>query len=88
MHVKMIEQKGMTFDHEFCYFILLVFFSLFIRWEEKRPGEKNNQSRRQKSCLSARSVKRTSHLLECWDLFQKNYECCGIKESGAAYEVK
>ena len=47
-----IEQKGMTFNQDFCYFILL-FSSLFLGG--KRKWEKNNQSRGQKSCLSARS---------------------------------
>ena len=48
-----IEQKGMSFDHNFCYFILH-FSSLFFLGG-KRKGEKNNQSRGQKSSLSARS---------------------------------
>ena len=48
---RLIEQKGMTFDHDFCYLILLFFFPSFFKREEKRG--KNNQSRGQKSCLSA-----------------------------------
>ena len=39
-HSTKIEQKCMTFDHDFCY--------LF-----SKKGENNNQSRGQKSCLSA-----------------------------------
>ena len=44
----------MTFDHDFWLFILLFFFPLFLGG--KRKGEKNNQSRCQKSCFSARSI--------------------------------
>ena len=47
-----IEQKGMTFDRDFCIhspFLL----PTFLGW--KRKGEKKNQGRGQKSCLSARS---------------------------------
>ena len=43
----------MIVDHEFLLFILLFFFPLLLGG--KRKGEKNNQSRGQKSCLSARS---------------------------------
>ena len=43
----MIEQIGMTFEHDFCYIILL-FSSLFCRREEKSLG--------QKAYLSARSL--------------------------------
>ena len=45
-----IEQKGMTFDHDFCYS-----FSYFLPsiLGGKRKGEENNQSRGQNSCLSA-----------------------------------
>ena len=49
----LIEQKGLTFDHDFCKhspFLLPYFFKI----EEKRG--KNNQSRSQKSCISARSL--------------------------------
>ena len=45
----------MTFDHDFCYFILL-FYSLFFTGGKKK-GEKNNQSRGQKAYLSARSLR-------------------------------
>ena len=49
-----IEQKGMTFDHDFCYsFSFSSPPSFFVR--EKIRG-KENQSRGQKSCLSARSL--------------------------------
>ena len=48
-----IEQKGMTFDHDFC-FSFSFSSSLFFRREEKM--EKNNQNRTQKPCLSARSA--------------------------------
>ena len=47
-----IEQKGITFDHDYKYsspFLLHSFFG------GKRKGEKNNESRSQKSFLSARS---------------------------------
>ena len=37
-----IEQKGMTFDHDFCSSILLFFFPLFKEGRKKR--DKNNQS--------------------------------------------
>ena len=47
--------KGMTFDHDFCLFILLFFFPLFLRG--KRKGKKNNQRRGQKSCLSVWSFR-------------------------------
>ena len=56
-----MEQKGMTFDHDFCYFIIFFFFPLFLGG--KRKGENNNQSRGQKSCLSARSVLQNYHIL-------------------------
>ena len=46
----MIEQNGMTFDNDFGYSSLL--FSSFLKKSEQ---ENNNQSRCQKSCLSARS---------------------------------
>ena len=45
----------MTFDRDFCYFIL---FSLPSFLGGKRKGGKNKQSRGEKSCLSARSLKR------------------------------
>ena len=43
-----------AFWSRFLLFILLFFFPLF--WGGKRKGEKNNQSRGQKTCLSARSL--------------------------------
>ena len=43
--VKKIEQKGMTFDHEFCN-LLSFSASLFFKGGE-RKGENNNQSRGQ-----------------------------------------
>jgi hypothetical protein len=48
-----IEQKGMTFDHNFCY--SFSFSSSLCFLGGKRKGEKNNQSRGQNSYLSARS---------------------------------
>ena len=48
----MIEQKGMTFDYDFCYSFSFL-LSSFLRG--KRKGKENNHSRGQKSCLSARS---------------------------------
>ena len=57
-----IEQKGMTFDYDFLLFILLFFFPLFLGG--KRKGEKNNQSRGLKSCLSARSMKKAQSTLD------------------------
>ena len=38
-----MEQKGMTFDHDICYFLLLFFFPLFIGG--KRKGEKKSWSK-------------------------------------------
>ena len=49
----MIEQKGMTFDHNFCYSFYFLLPPFLVG---KRKGDKNNQSRGQKSCLSARSI--------------------------------
>ena len=43
----------MPFDDDFCFFILIFFFPLFLG---KRKWEKNNQSRGQKSCHSSRSI--------------------------------
>ena len=48
-----IEQKGMTFDHD-----LFSFSSSLFILGGRRKGEENNQSRKQKSCLSARSQPR------------------------------
>ena len=48
-----IEQKGLTFVHDFCY--SFTFSSTLFFLGGKRNGEKNNQSRGQKACLSARS---------------------------------
>ena len=62
----MIEQKGMTFDHDFANpspFLLPSFLG------RKRKGEKNNQSRGQKSCLSARSYKMYSFWAGCYSPF-------------------
>ena len=42
----------MTFNHDFNLFILIFFFPLCLGG--KRKDEKNNQSRGQKVCLSAR----------------------------------
>ena len=51
-----IEQKVMTFDHDFCY--LFSFSSSLFILGGRRKGEENNQSRNQKSCHSARSQPR------------------------------
>ena len=48
-----IEQKGMTFDNDFCYSFFFSCSPFFL--VGKRKGEENNQSNGQKSCLSARS---------------------------------
>jgi hypothetical protein len=45
--------KGINFDHDFCYIILIIFFPLIL--EVKGKGEKNNQSRGQNSFLSDQS---------------------------------
>ena len=48
-----IEQKGMTFDHDFGYF-----FPFFFTPKKKREEEKENEvakKRDKKSCLSCRS---------------------------------
>ena len=47
---KLIEKKGMTFNHDLCYSFYFTFFPPFLR--RKRKEEKNNQSLGQKSCLS------------------------------------
>ena len=54
----------MTFDHDFCKFIPLFFFPLFSGG--KRKGEKNNQSRGQKSCLTARSYRWMKVIIKTW----------------------
>ena len=43
--VELIEQKGMTFDHDFCYSFSFS-YSFFLK-KEREKGEKNNQSRGQ-----------------------------------------
>ena len=53
--IKMIEQKGITFDHD--VYLPFSFPSSLFFLGGKRKGEKNNQSCGQKSCLSARSIK-------------------------------
>ena len=47
-----IEQKGITFDRDFWYSFSS---SSSIYFLGKRKGEKNNESRGQTSCISARS---------------------------------
>ena len=47
----LIHQKGMTLNHDFCYS-----FSLSSLLGGKRKGEKNNESRDFKSCLSDGSI--------------------------------
>ena len=49
----LIEQKGMTFNHDFGYSFLL--FSSLLKIEERRREEWISKNRDQKSCLSARS---------------------------------
>jgi len=49
-----IEQKGMTFDQDFCY--SFSFSSSLFFLGGKRKGEENNKSLGQKSFLSARSI--------------------------------
>ena len=50
----MIEQKGVTFDHDFGYSFPL--FSSLLKKEERIKGElRASKNRDQKSCLSARS---------------------------------
>ena len=68
---EVINQKGMAFDHDFCNFILLFFFPLFE--EERKKGEKNNPSRGEKSCLSARSyeiLQNDSSSVWPWNIFR------------------
>ena len=48
-----IEQKGMNFDHDFCYSCSFSSYLFFLGG--KRKGEKNNQSRGQNPSLSSRS---------------------------------
>ena len=49
----LFEEKGMAFDHGFCYSFS---FSSFLVLGGKIKGEENNQSPGKKSFLSARSV--------------------------------
>ena len=60
LNLRWIEQKGMTFDHDFCYSFS---FSLIVGG--KRKGENNNKSRGQKSCLSARYLRRETNRFVC-----------------------
>ena len=53
--IKMIEQKGITFDHDVC--LPFSFPSSLLFWEGREKGEKKTQSCGQKSGLSARSIK-------------------------------
>ena len=53
--VKLIEQKGMTFDLVFGYSFSSPFSSLFLK--EGRKSRMNSKDRDFKSCISARSVK-------------------------------
>ena len=49
-----MEQKGMTFDPDFCYFILL--FSSLLKKIGKRKREWSSKNRDQKSYLSVPST--------------------------------
>ena len=60
MALSQIEQKGITFDHEFCYSFS---FSSSLFFRGKRKGENNNRSCGQKSCLSARSLSHLSSVI-------------------------
>ena len=53
-----IEQKGMTVDHDFGYFLSL--FSYFLKKEGRRKGEGINKNRHKRSCLSTRSFEGTN----------------------------
>ena len=49
-----MEQKGMTIDHNFCYFILI--FSFLLKKRGKRKGEWCSKNRDQKSYLPVSSI--------------------------------
>ena len=49
-----IEQKGMTFDHDFGYSSPP--FSSLLKIEGRRKGERISKNRDQRSCLSARLI--------------------------------
>ena len=49
---KKIEQKGMTFDHDFGYSYPL--FTSLLKNREKKKRKMNSKKRDQKSCLSVR----------------------------------
>ena len=51
---QLIEQKSMTFDHDFCYSFPL--FSPLLKKRGKKKRRMNSKNRGQKSCLSARST--------------------------------
>ena len=64
---KTIEQKGMTFDHDFGYYFPL--FTSLLKKEEREKENEVAKNRDQKSFLSARSNK-TIILNDCL-LFRK-----------------
>ena len=49
--IYIIEQKGMTFDHDFCYYFPRLFLP---KKRGKVKRRMNNKNPDQKSCLSAR----------------------------------
>ena len=53
MYPLKIEQKGITFDHDFDYSFPL--FSSLLKKSGKKKRRMNKQSRGKKACLSARS---------------------------------
>ena len=73
MKYKMIEQKGMTFDHYFSIHSPFLLPSILGR---KRKWVNNNQSRGQKSCLSARSYKMYSFWAGCYSPFKLRESVC------------
>ena len=76
---KRIDKKGMTFDRDFCYFILL---SLPSFLGGKRKGETNNQSRGKNSWLSARSLKRYKYI--CKDSNAEKKPCTAMVKTVTA----
>ena len=77
----MIEQKGMTFEKDAFYYPFLL--PLFLGG--KRKEEKNNQSRGQKSCLSARLK------LDCVSnlgrRMKRMYRGANIRDTQEGYEI-
>ena len=63
-----IKQKGMPFDHNFCYSFSI--FSLLFFLGGKRKGEENNKTRGQKYFLFARPIMRAKSA--CLETFREN----------------